>query len=64
LGIRIKEIKVKKITYKQIVHPIRSIDMGRCVTCGLCVEICPPKVIWFTNEFELANKDRKKLLVK
>lgn len=64
LGMRVKEIKVGKITYKQIIHPIRSIDLGRCVSCGLCVEICPPKVIWFTDEFELASKDRKKLLVK
>jgi len=64
LGIKSKKIKVGKIIHKQLVHPIISIDMGRCVGCGLCIEICPPKVISFTNKFELANKDRKKLLVK
>lgn len=64
LGRKIKKIKVGKITHKQITHPIESIDIGKCVTCGLCVEICPPKVISFTKEFELANKDRKKLIVK
>lgn len=64
LGMRTKEIKVGELVHKQLIHPIQSIDMGRCVYCGLCVDICPPKVISFTNEFELANKDRKKLIVK
>jgi len=64
LGRKIKQIKVGKIVHKQIIHPIESIDIGKCVSCGLCVEICPPKVISFTNKFELANKDRKKLIVK
>lgn len=64
LGRKIKVIKVGKIIHKQIMHPIESIDIGKCVSCGLCVEICPAKVISFTNEFELADKDRKKLIVK
>jgi len=64
LGIRMKEIKVGKLTFKKAIHPIISIDMGRCVFCGLCVEICPAKAIKFTREYELAEKDRKKLLVK
>ena len=64
LGMKIREIRVGRLVHKQIIHPIQSIDMGKCVSCGLCVDICPPKVISFTNEFELANKDRKKLIVK
>ena len=64
LGMKVEEIKSGKITYKKILHPIKSIDMGRCVSCGLCVEICPVQIISFTNEFELANKSRKSLLIK
>ena len=64
LGMKIKEIKSGKITYKKILHPIKSINMGRCVSCGLCVDICPVKIISFTNEFEIVGKSRKKLLIK
>ena len=64
LGIKMKEIRVGKLVHKQISHPIESIDVGSCVSCGLCVDICPVKVISFTKEFELADKDREKLIVK
>ncbi len=64
LGMKVEKIKSGKITYKKILHPIRSINMGRCVGCGLCVEICPVKIISFTKEFELASKSRKNLLIK
>ncbi len=64
LGMKVERIKSGKITYKKILHPIRSINIGRCVSCGLCVEICPKKIISFTDEFELASKTRKKLSVK
>jgi len=59
-----KIMKVGKLEYRVIIHPINSIDIGRCMLCGLCVDICPPKVIEFTNDFELATKDKKKLIVK
>lgn len=64
LGMKIEKIKSGKLTYKKILHPIKSINIGRCVNCGLCVEICPPKIISFTREFELANKSKKNLLIK
>ncbi len=64
LGMKIKAIKSGKITYKKVLHPIRSINMGRCVSCGLCVEICPVKIISFTNKFELTSKSKKGLLIK
>jgi NADH-quinone oxidoreductase chain I len=64
LGMKVKKIKSGKITYKKILHPIKSINIGRCVNCGLCVDICPVKIISFTNQFELASKKRKDLSVK
>jgi formate hydrogenlyase subunit 6/NADH:ubiquinone oxidoreductase subunit I len=64
LGMKVEEIKSGKITYKKILHPIKSINMGRCVSCGLCVDICPVKIISFTNKFEMTSKLRKDLLVK
>lgn len=64
LGKKIEEIKSGKIIYKKILHPIKSINMGRCVFCGLCVEICPVKIISFTKEFELASKSKKDLLIR
>ena len=64
LGMKIKKIKSGKLTYKKILHPIKSINIGRCVNCGLCVEICPVKIISFTDEFELASKSREDLSVK
>ena len=64
LGMKVEKIKSDKITYKKILHPIKSINMGRCVGCGLCVEICPVKIISFTKEFEMASKSKKNLLVK
>lgn len=64
LGMKIMEIKAGKITYKKILHPIRSINMGRCVNCGLCVEICPVKIISFTKEFEMTSRTKKGLLIK
>lgn len=37
-------------------------DMGLCVYCGLCQDVCPtkPKSIDLTNEFEYADKNKKK----
>jgi len=64
LGMKVEKIQTVKITYKKILHPIKSINMGRCVFCGLCVEICPVKIISFTTDFELDNKSKKRLFVR
>jgi len=64
LGMKVEKIKSGKLTHQKILHPIKSIDMGRCVSCGLCVEICPPKIIFFTNKFEMASKSKRDLLIK
>jgi len=61
--IKTEDIKPKKSSFicKYFIH---SIDIGKCVSCGLCVNICPEDVISFTKEFEMAEKDKKKLIVK
>ncbi|MBI4447662.1 4Fe-4S binding protein [Candidatus Woesearchaeota archaeon] len=39
-------------------------DMGKCCYCGLCVDVCPVAAIAFTTEFEYADNDKKKFIVK
>ena len=36
---------------------IMSLD--RCIYCSQCVDVCPKKALISTQEFELANTDRK-----
>lgn len=36
-------------------------NMGECFYCGLCVDVCPVNAIEFSNEFEFADKNTKKL---
>ena len=33
--------------------------MLRCIFCGYCVEACPVDAVKMTEEFELANYNRK-----
>ncbi len=39
-------------------------DLGACMFCQLCVDACPKGAIEFSNEFENAVFDRKKLIIK
>lgn len=39
-------------------------DLGACMFCQLCVNICPKGAIEFSNEFENAVFDRRKLVKK
>ena len=39
-------------------------DLGACMFCQLCVNVCPKNAIEFSNEFENAVFDRKKLVLK
>lgn len=39
-------------------------DLGACMFCQLCVNACPKGAIEFTNDFENAVFDRKKLIMK
>lgn len=39
-----------------------SIDMGLCIFCGYCEEVCPVEAIWLKDEYELADYDRTDLV--
>ena len=39
-------------------------DLGACMFCQLCVNACPKNAIEFSNDFETAVFDRKKLIMK
>lgn len=38
-----------------------SVDYGRCVFCGLCVDACPFEALYMTQYEELADYDRNAL---
>ncbi len=38
-----------------------KVDLGRCLFCGRCKEVCPVDAISFSNNFEMAEKDREEL---
>ncbi|MCI0523508.1 MAG: 4Fe-4S binding protein [Bacteroidales bacterium] len=50
-----EEGKKKRIIDKHIYH------LGMCTFCGLCVKTCPSQALAFSQEFEHAVFDRKKL---
>ena len=43
-------------------NPVR-VDLGRCVSCGDCVPVCPSARLSFTNDFRLACTDRDGLIL-
>lgn len=40
-----------------------SIDLGLCVFCPLCEEVCPEKIIHFTSNYHTSVGSREKLIV-
>lgn len=42
---------------------IFELNVARCVVCGFCEEVCPKEAIVMSNEVEIANTDRKKLVL-
>ena len=41
---------------------VYQINYLRCVFCGLCIEACPTRALTMTNEYELADSTRAKLI--
>jgi len=39
-----------------------DIDMGLCIFCGYCQEVCPVEAIWLKDEYEMADYDRTALI--
>jgi len=40
-----------------------TVDYGRCVFCGLCAEAGSGEAVWITRGFELATRDRSRLVL-
>lgn len=41
---------------------VYQINYLRCIFCGLCIEACPTRALTMTNEYELADSARGKLI--
>jgi NADH-quinone oxidoreductase subunit I len=41
---------------------VYQINYLRCIFCGLCIEACPTRALTMTNEFELADDNRRDLI--
>ncbi len=41
---------------------VYQINYLRCIFCGLCIEACPTRALTMTNEYELADDSRSKLI--
>jgi len=41
---------------------VYQINYLRCIFCGLCIEACPTRALTMTNEYELADDSRQKLI--
>lgn len=49
----------KKDRYPEVFE----LDVSRCVVCGFCEEVCPVEAIVMSDELELANLDRRKMVL-
>ncbi|TAK70109.1 MAG: NADH-quinone oxidoreductase subunit NuoI [Actinomycetota bacterium] len=41
---------------------VYQINYLRCILCGLCIEACPTRALTMSNEYELADDSRAKLI--
>ena len=39
-----------------------AIDFNKCIFCGLCSEICPPKVLHHTHKYDISTDKREELV--
>lgn len=53
-------ITIKKVGDKQFEA---EISMRKCIYCGQCVDSCMKKALEITDDFELAQLDKNKLLI-
>lgn len=40
-----------------------KLDMGRCLFCGRCQQVCPSEALTFSHDYRLASNQRKGLVV-
>ena len=40
-----------------------TIDIGQCIFCNECAQVCSEEKIKFTNDYKIATNDRKKLII-
>jgi len=40
-----------------------EIDLGRCIFCGYCVEVCPKEAIEMSTAYELSGYSRESLIL-
>lgn len=43
-------------------NPLR-IDLGSCIFCALCEEVCPDKIFYYTGNYHLGTSKRENLIV-
>ncbi len=56
------KVKAERYGRKRIVDQF-SLDVGQCMLCGICVEVCNFDAIIMSREHEMAIHDRSKLVL-
>lgn len=46
-----------------VLHPIAQIDLGKCLFCTVCTDICPTGAVHFGQDHRLATRTREALLL-
>lgn len=57
------QIEMHRDENKQPVIDRFTIDLGRCIFCGNCTEVCPVDCIKMLDDFELADYSRQSLVL-
>ncbi|MEM0951011.1 MAG: NADH-quinone oxidoreductase subunit I [Cyanobacteria bacterium P01_H01_bin.74] len=57
------QIEMHRDANKKPVIDMFTIDMGRCIFCGNCTEVCPVDCIKMLPDFELADYSREALVL-